>query len=75
MFRVMTLAGLMALAGSPVLADGPKPAVPEPVCTGEFGTSLNYESTPSAAARKALKAEKLVMVLHVSGNFEDPAFT
>jgi hypothetical protein len=31
--------------------------------------------TPSQAASLAKKAGKLVMVLHVSGNFEDPRFT
>jgi hypothetical protein len=39
------------------------------------GTSITFEDTPSAAARKALKEQKLVLVLHVSGNFEDPRFT
>lgn len=42
---------------------------------GEFGTSVQFEKTPSDAARKALKQEKLVFVLHVSGNFEEPEFT
>ena len=42
---------------------------------GEYGTSVRFEKTPSAAARKALKEEKLVMVLHVSGDFENPEFT
>jgi len=42
---------------------------------GEYGTSVHFEKTPSDAARKALKEEKLVCVLHVSGDFEDPAFT
>jgi hypothetical protein len=40
-----------------------------------FGTSVQFEDTPSAAARKALKEHKLVFVLHVSGHFEDPRFT
>jgi predicted NUDIX family NTP pyrophosphohydrolase len=42
---------------------------------GEYGTNVRFEKTPSAAARKALKEEKLVMVLHVSGDFENPEFT
>ena len=42
---------------------------------GEYGTSVHFEKTPSDAARKALKEEKLVMVLHISGLFEDPDFT
>jgi len=42
---------------------------------GEYGTSVKFYSTPSVAATKAKKQEKLVMVLHVSGNFENPDFT
>ena len=60
-----------------------KPAVPpappadkktEGTCS-TFGTSVEFEDSPSDAARKAKKQEKLVFVLHVSGNFEDPRFT
>jgi hypothetical protein len=51
-------------------------AVPSDAATcGEYGTTVHFEKTPSDAARKALKEEKLVMVLHVSGNFENPEFT
>jgi hypothetical protein len=42
---------------------------------GNHGTSVEFLDTPSEAARKAIKEEKLVFVLHVSGNFEDPRFT
>jgi hypothetical protein len=42
---------------------------------GDFGTSIYLEDTPAAAAKKAKEEEKLVMVLHVSGHFEDPALT
>jgi hypothetical protein len=42
---------------------------------GNHGTSIEFLDTPSEAARKALKEEKLVFVLHVSGNFEDPRHT
>jgi len=70
------LAGFLALTAAPSWAGGPKLTGPdEAVCTGEFGTSIHFEHSPSAAARKALKEEKLVVVLHVSGDFEDPAFT
>jgi hypothetical protein len=74
--RAMTLTGLLVLTATPAWADGPKAAKSdEATCTGEFGTSLRFEKSPSDAARKALKEEKLVVVIHVSGNFEDPAFT
>ena len=39
------------------------------------GTAVEFVDTPSEAAKQALKEKKLVFVLHVSGNFEDPRFT
>ena len=42
---------------------------------GSFGTKVEFVETPSEAAAQAKKEEKLVFVLHVSGNFEDPRFT
>lgn len=44
-------------------------------CKGDYGTSVHFEKSPSDAAKKALKEEKLVCVLHISGHFEDPDFT
>lgn len=43
-------------------------------CEGH-GTSVNFFDSPSTAAKHALEDEKLVFVLHVSGNFETPDFT
>jgi hypothetical protein len=43
--------------------------------SGSCGTSIDFFDTPKDAAKQALKDEKLVLVLHVSGNFEDPRFT
>jgi hypothetical protein len=65
-------AGLAALVlAGPALA-GDK----EPVCSAtEYGTAVKFYKTPSDAATRAKKDEKLVMVLHVSGNFENPDFT
>jgi len=42
---------------------------------GEFGTSVEFVESPAAAAKQALEEEKLVFVLHVSGNFETPDYT
>lgn len=42
---------------------------------GEFGTSVEFVDSPAEAAKKALEEEKLVFVLHVSGNFETPDYT
>ncbi|HEV2945928.1 MAG TPA: hypothetical protein VGX70_01040 [Gemmataceae bacterium] len=42
---------------------------------GCHGTAVNFVNTPSEAAKQAKKEEKLVFVLHVSGQFEDPTIT
>ncbi len=44
-------------------------------CGGDFGTAVHFVKTPQAAADRAKKEEKLVFVLHVSGNFQTPEFT
>jgi hypothetical protein len=46
----------------------------KPACKAH-GTTIDFVDTPSEAARLAKKAGKLVLILHVSGNFEDPNFT
>ena len=43
--------------------------------SGSCGTSIDFFDTPKEAAKQAEKDGKLVFVLHVSGNFEDPRFT
>jgi hypothetical protein len=40
-----------------------------------YGTAVHFLSRPSEAARQALREDKLLLVLHVSGNFEDARFT
>ena len=40
-----------------------------------FGTKVDFVDTPREAAALAKKQEKLVLVLHVSGHFEDPGLT
>jgi hypothetical protein len=42
---------------------------------GSHGTKITFVDTPKEAAAQAKKEQKLVFVLHVSGNFEDPRFT
>ncbi len=72
------LISALCLAGAGAAEPGAKKK-PAEVCTdgscGSFGTSVQFLKSPSEAARQALKEEKLVMVLHVSGLFEDPDFT
>jgi hypothetical protein len=64
-----------ALPAPPLTKPAPKPVEKTEGTCGEFGTSVDFADSPSAAAAQAKKEQKLVMVLHVSGNFEDPRFT
>lgn len=59
----------------PAVKPTPKPVVKEGETCGDYGTSIEFLDSPREAAAKALKEEKLVFVLHVSGNFEDPTLT
>jgi hypothetical protein len=71
-------AGLMAaIFLSPVTAKEQKgkPAAGDPEAPSCHGTTVNFVDTPSEAAKQAKKEEKLVFVLHVSGQFEDPGIT
>ena len=43
--------------------------------TGGHGTTLDFVESPKEAAALAKKEQKLVLVLHVSGHFEDPGLT
>jgi hypothetical protein len=61
------------LSGTTVGKDTP-PKKDGAAC-GEYGTSFFFEETPADAAKTAKKDGKLVMVLHVSGHFEDPGLT
>ena len=66
---------IAAALGSGVAATGKdRPAKTEAAC-GEYGTAVHFEDTPADAAKQAKKDEKLVLVLHVSGHFENPEFT
>lgn len=52
------------------------PAKPAPAATcGDYGTTIEFDDSPQDAAKRAVKEEKLVLVLHVSGHFEDPKLT
>jgi hypothetical protein len=73
---LLTAAGLWLIAGASLAhgADGKGKSGEDHSC-GSFGTKVEFVDTPSEAAKLAKKQEKLVFVLHVSGNFEDPRFT
>jgi hypothetical protein len=60
----------------PAIKPAPKPVAKDTgAACGDYGTSIEFEESPKDAAARAKKEEKLVFVLHVSGNFEDPRFT
>jgi hypothetical protein len=67
---LVPLLGLAPAHGSEPITQGKT----EATC-GSHGTRVDFVDTPSQAAKIAKKEEKLVFVLHVSGNFEDPRFT
>ena len=50
-------------------------AYAEEETSGEYGTSIMFSESPAAAAKQAMEEEKLVFVLHVSGNFETSEYT
>jgi hypothetical protein len=66
MRRLLVIAVAIGLAAPAFAAD---------TGTACFGTTVDFVDTPKEAAAPAKKQEKLVFVLHVSGNFEDPRFT
>jgi hypothetical protein len=77
LYTATGLLSVLLLAGSAGAAGGKKTTPPKEgeVCNGDFGTSVKFLPTPVDAAKQALKEHKLVLVLHVSGDFEDPDFT
>jgi hypothetical protein len=59
---------------TPVASLAEAVAAKAPVCQ-QYGTKVDFYDSPAAATRNALKEEKLLFVLHVAGNFEEPGFT
>jgi len=56
-------------------ADEPELKTIDKLPTANHGTSIAFVESPVAAAKLAAKQKKLVLVLHVSGYFEDPDCT
>jgi hypothetical protein len=46
-----------------------------PPATENHGTQVAFLSNPGDAARHAMQKQKLLFLLHVSGNFEEAKFT
>ncbi|MBN9119128.1 MAG: hypothetical protein J0I06_08205 [Planctomycetes bacterium] len=63
--RYLMLGAAVALCAAPLAAAE----------TCGHGTKLDFVDSPKEAAAIAKKEQKLVLVLHVSGHFEDPGLT
>jgi hypothetical protein len=74
LFIALIVVGFCAPLQSSAKIKPDKGLVPE-TCTGDYGTSVHFEKNPKEAAKKALKEEKLVLVIHISGHFEEPDYT
>ncbi|MGF1578143.1 MAG: hypothetical protein ACFCD0_02140 [Gemmataceae bacterium] len=74
MRKLLVFALTCLLLGSAQVASADDPFEDGKSCK-TFGTTVQFVKTPSLAAQRAAKEEKLVFVLHVSGKFEDPQFT
>ncbi len=66
-FKLLLAAGLVAGLALPATARAGGCA--------KHGTQVEFVDTPKEAAELAMKQEKLVFVLHLSGVFEDPKLT
>lgn len=81
---VLPVAVVVPVPGEPIVVAAP-PAPPEfklpdtevlpaDKCK-QFGTTIRFHPGPVEAAAEAKASRKMMMVLHISGNFEDPGFT
>lgn len=50
-------------------------AAPQAEAARKCGTKVAFLDSPAEAAHKALEEQKLLFVIHLSGNFEDAQFT
>ena len=74
--RRLNLAAVVGLAlAVPAVGGKPDAKPAEGATCGSYGTTIEFLDSPKEAAAQAKKEKKLVFVLHVSGNFEDPRFT
>jgi hypothetical protein len=47
----------------------------QPAACSNLGTRVTFHSHPPEAFRQAAHENKLVLIVHLSGNFDDQAFT
>jgi hypothetical protein len=72
--RRLPLAAVLSAMAALAMSLGPQ-VVTAAECSGDYGTEVKFVESSAEAAKLAVKQEKLVFVLHVSGNFETPEFT
>lgn len=70
MRRFLTLATIAVLAVPAFAID-----LPTKTTCARHGTTIDFVDSPKEAAAQAKKEEKLVLVLHISGHFEDASLT
>jgi hypothetical protein len=63
------------LPKGPYLPTSELAAVGEAATCEKYGTQVSFVSSPSEAAQKAVKEQKLLFLVHLAGNFEDTKFT
>ncbi len=51
------------------------PLLAQESAASKLGMAIDWEESVDAAARKARKEDKLVLVLHVAGHFDRPGLT
>jgi len=67
---------LWAVPAPPLCADDPsKLRTTDKPPTARHGTAVEFVSSPVEAAKLAAREKKLVLVVHVSGYFENPDCT
>jgi hypothetical protein len=73
--RTSLALGLTAFAVMSTAFAADRPFDPPSGKCSAHGTSVQFYDTPNEAAAHAKAEQKLVLVLHVSGIFEDPGLT
>jgi hypothetical protein len=58
-----------------VASESAKVAPAKPSRCERFGTAIDFVRSPTLAFDRAARDQKLVMVLHLAGYFDDPGFT
>jgi hypothetical protein len=71
----LALVPLGLLLATALAADEPELKTIDGRPTAGHGTRIAFVESPQIAAKLAAKQKKLVLVLHVSGYFEDPDCT